>query len=148
MDTLPLRDLHASATPSWWPPSPGWWLVFAVIVLAAAFIAWWMRRRRRKHAMIARIFDDTIAAASTPAARIAAMSELLRRASRRRDPAADRLQGEEWLRFLDAGNTSQPFTDGAGKLLAEGGYRRDVDPLEAQTVEALARARFLEWMSA
>lgn len=55
-----------------------------------------MRRRE-----VVAIFDNALGAASTPPEEIAAMSELLRRAGRRRDPAADRLQGEAWLEFLD-----------------------------------------------
>jgi hypothetical protein len=84
--------------------------------------------------------------AARPAARIAAISELLRRAARRVDAKADHLEGEAWLGFLD-GQKSHHFTEGAGRLLLEGGYRRDVPAAEFAAASALARARFLELMA-
>ena len=92
------------------------------------------------------------------------MSELLRRAGRRRDPAADRLHGDAWLEFLDgsaadAGKrrgrkpASRPcagpdrFSQGPGRLLLDGGYRREVDPGQVAALRAIARSRFLDWMA-
>ena len=76
------------------------------------------------------------------------MSELLRRAARGRDPQADRLQGEAWLGFLDAGSKQPLFAHGNGRLLLDGGYRRDVDPGQVALLRKIARARFLDWMAA
>ena len=147
-DALVLRDIHQPPAPSWWPPAPGWWMVLGLLVLAAAIVAWCAWRRRQRRRVLACLFDDSVLDAGSPAAQVAAMSELLRRAGRRRDPTADRLVGEEWLRFLDQG-AKQPLFDGdAGQLLLEGGFRRS---LEADAVAALvprARARFLAWMTA
>ena len=58
---------------------------------------------------------------------------------------AERLQGEDWLRFLD-GTTGARFSHGPGRLLLEGGFRRRLDDGEFAAVSALARARFLELM--
>jgi hypothetical protein len=88
------------------------------------------------------------------------MSELLRRASRRRDAGADRLEGEAWLAFLDdvdrtgrgrggkskAEGGAAGFSRGPGRLLLDGGFRRDVPEHEVAALETLARARFLAWM--
>ncbi len=82
---------------------------------------------------------------------VAAMSELLRRAARRVDPAADRLQGEAWLRSSTPDDARKPRSaQGPGALLLEaaataatvrrGRGRRAALPL--------ARARFLAWMAA
>lgn len=134
-----------------------------------------MRRRE-----VAAIFDDALSAASTPPEQIAAMSELLRRAGRRRDPAADRLQGEAWLEFLDdappparpkkakgrpsehppealpemptktpapSGSGLHPFSQGLGRLLLEGAYRREIDPASVAQLKPLVRARYLQWMA-
>jgi hypothetical protein len=49
------------------------------------------------------LFDDGVRAAPTPAAKVAAVSEVLRRAAGRRDPLGDKLQGDDWVRFLDGG---------------------------------------------
>ncbi|WP_155646629.1 DUF4381 family protein, partial [Xanthomonas translucens] len=76
---------------------------------------------------------------------VAAVSELLRRAARRRDPAAAALQGEPWLRFLDGGKR-QDFSAGPGRVLLDGGYRRDLEHAQLQALLPLARRRFLELM--
>jgi hypothetical protein len=144
--TLVLRDIHQAAAPAWWPPAPGWWVLTAVL-LGMLLLAWaWRRRKRIRERRIAGIFDDALAAAQDVPARIATMSELLRRAARRRDQGADKLQGEAWLKFLDAEDPARSFTQGAGKLLLEGGFRRDADSQQVDAVRELARARFIEWM--
>lgn len=145
---LPLRDIHEPPPPPWWPPAPGWWLVLGVVLLLAALFAAWRWRRALRRRRLARLFDGTVAAAPTPAQRIAAMSSLLRRAARTRDPAADTLDGEDWLRFLDAGLPQPAFVAGAGRLLLDGGYRPDVDGADVEALRLLARARFLDWMGA
>jgi hypothetical protein len=143
---LPLRDVHSSLAPGWWPPAPGWWLVAIAIVAGIAFVFWyWARRRRRREALL-RMFDDTVSAATGAPAQIAAMSELLRRASRRRDKKADRLHGDAWLRFLDAGARGAPFSVGPGRLLLDGGFRPRVGVAEVDALRSLARGRFLRLM--
>ncbi len=101
-------------------------MLAAILSMVVAAMAWWWLRRRRRHAAMLRLFDEAIDRAETPSQQVAAMSELLRRASRRRDPAADRLEGEAWLHFLDDGQPGQPFSSGAGALLRDGGFRADV----------------------
>ena len=143
---LVLRDIHQPPPPSWWPPAPGWWMLAAALLLAFAAWAGWRRRKKTRRAAIARLFDDAVAAADTPAAKIAAMSEQLRRASRRVDANADRLEGDDWLRFLDRGMPQPVFAAGAGALLRDGGFRRDVGETEIAGLHAVARDRFLRWM--
>lgn len=146
--TLHLRDIHQPAAPSWWPPAPGWWMLFAALAIAFAAWMWWRHRRQRRRIAIARLFDEAVSAATTPSEKIAAMSEQLRRASRRIDPQADRLEGEAWLRFLDQGLPQPAFAAGAGSLLREGGFRRDVGETELDALHGIARDRFLRWMDA
>ena len=137
---LPLRDVHLTASPSWWPPAPAWWLLLAVALAWARWRAWRAVRRRRW----ARWFDLSTSAGGPPE-RLAAASGLLRRAARRRQAGAERLQGEDWLRFLDGG-AGDRFSNGPGRLLLEGGFRRRLDDGEFAAASALARARFLELM--
>lgn len=145
--SLPLpKDVHPGVAPPWWPPAPGWWLAFAAVALVVMALAWWLRRKARRRAAILRLFDDAVDAAPSPAAQVAAMSELLRRAARRKDAEADRLQGEDWLRFLDAGSASPAFVDGPGRVLLDGPYRPDVDAKDAEALRPLARRRYLDWM--
>ncbi len=145
---LVLRDLHVPPAPPWWPPAPGWWILAAIVVLAAMLASVWAWRRHRRRAALRRLFDDTIMSAPSPAQQVAAMSELLRRAARERDPGAATLQGEDWLRYLDDGARVALFGEGRGALLLEGGFRRDVDAGDVEALLPRARQRFLEWMRA
>ena len=144
---LVLRDIHMTAAPSWWPPAPGWWGVAILLLVVCALAAWLLRRSRRRRDAIVRLFDEAIANAPTPAAKVAQMSELLRRAAIRRDPAAGQLQGDDWLRFLDAGSPSPMFIAGVGRTLGEGGYRADTTQVEVDALQRVARDRFLAWMA-
>ena len=154
---LLLRDIHQPPAPSWWPPAPGWWLLAsAMVVVAVIFFVWrWHRIRRRRQ--IAELFDAALATADSPADQVAAMSQLLRRAARRIDPEADRLQGDAWLAFLDshagrvprgkhATSTVNPFSHGPGRLLLDGPFRREIDRNEVVALRSLARSRFQQWM--
>lgn len=161
--TLVLRDIHMTPAPSWWPPAPGWWLLavaFVAVVGLAVFLRARAGRRRRR---IAQWFDHAVDASPSPTAQVATISELLRRAGRRRDPLADRLEGDAWLAFLDddapkgkrrgrrakpPATVPRPFTEGAGRLLLDGAYRRDVDGAQVEALRRVARQRFLQWMGA
>ena len=146
VDTLVLRDIHQPPPPPWWPPAPGWWLVAALLLAALAAWGWFVARRRRRQRAIAALFDAALAAAPSPAAQVAAMSELLRRAARRRDPAADRYEGDAWLHFLDADGKRPRFSTDVGRLLLEGGFRRDVDADAVAALRPIARQRYMGWM--
>lgn len=143
---LPLRDVHPGLAPGWWPPAPGWWWLAGalLLVLAALGVAYWRRQRRMRG--WAQVFDARLAQTRSGPEQVAAISELLRRAARRIDPAADRLQGEDWLRVLDAGVQPPVFAAGPGRLLLDGLYRREVDAAALEALRVLARRRFLQWM--
>lgn len=145
-DPLPLLEPHLSAPPPFWPPAPGWWLVAALLAIALIAFAVRRHRDRRRVREFRRFFDDSIDAAEGASARIAMMSELLRRAARRRDPAADRLGGDDWLRFLDEGQRIPAFSAGVGRSLLEGGFRRDVGEQEYAALRGIVRDRFVELM--
>lgn len=144
---LSLIDIHEPPAPAWWPPAPGWWIVAGIVLLLVGFLCWrrWRKRWLRRRAM--RAFDDAVAGASTPVERIAAISELLRRASRRRDPAAAALHGDDWLRFLDEGMPAPAFSAGPGRALLDGAFRRDAGDADVDALRDLARARFLDWVA-
>ncbi len=142
---LVLRDVHVPAPPPLWPPAPGWWLLVAA-ALSVCVVLWWIQRRRRlKKEGWQKLFDEACASDSS-AAQVAGMSELLRRAARRTHANADRLQGDDWLRFLD-GENSRDFSAGSGRLLLEGGYRREVEAAELSALRTLAGERFFELMA-
>lgn len=144
---LVLRDIHPSVAPSWWPPAPGWWLVAVALLLAVGVWVWRSQRRRRHRLRVAALFDDALANTSTAPQAVAAMSELLRRAARVRDPLADRLQGDAWLALLDRGLKQPQFDTPEGRLLLDGAFRSDVEPPDVEALRRLARARFIAWMT-
>lgn len=145
-DGLVLRDIHPSVAPPWWPPAPGWWLLALALLLALAALATWRLQRVRRRRRLLALFDAEADAAAAPAAEVAAISALLRRAARRREPAADRLEGDAWLAFLDAGREAPRFGGERGVLLLEGAFRADPDPARVAELRAVARERFLELM--
>lgn len=143
---LPLRDAHLPPPPPWWPPAPGWWWLAAAC--AVGVLAWlgWRAWRRARRLRWARWFDAQ-SAEGTPPQRLAAMSALLRRAARRRQPGAELLQDDAWLRFLDGGQ-GNAFSHGAGRLLLDGGFRPVLDPQAFEAARAAARRRFIELIEA
>ncbi|WP_313318190.1 DUF4381 domain-containing protein [Stenotrophomonas sp.] len=143
---LPLRDVHLPAAPSVWPPAPGWWLLIAgVLLVLGAYLLWmWLRRRRRQRWLA--LFDAQLQATAAGPERLAAASELLRRAARRVDANAVSLQGEPWLRFLD-GAKGRDFSEGDGRVLLEGGFRPQLDAALVERACAVARARFITLMA-
>ena len=143
---IALRDIHQATAPSWWPLAPGWWIVIAVVVAIVALL-WFLRRRKiRRIRMLEAIFDDAVDAAPTPVAQVRAVSELLRRAARRKQHDADTFVGETWLRFLDSGYQAPVFDSDAGRLLVDGAFRADVDATDVRVLRDVARTRFVEWM--
>lgn len=145
---LVLRDIHVTPAPGWWPPAPGWWWLAAGVLLVALGLGLWRWRSVRRRRRWLRLFDAAVAAASDPPAQVAVISSLLRRAARRAQPDADRLQGEAWLRFLDGGaDDGAGFTDGAGALLRDGAFRRQVSDTQVEALRSLARRRFLSLMT-
>ena len=146
--TLPLRDVHAGTAPAWWPPAPGWWMLLVAILVIAGLFAWRSARKRQRRAAILQLFDAAVEGADTPSQQVAAMSEMLRRAARRKHPGADTLEGGDWLGLLDDGMPQPVFSAGAGALLREGGYRADVTVEEVEALRALAEQRYLLWMQA
>ena len=93
------------------------------------------------------MFDAEVRATDSPAAQLRAMSALLRRAARRIDPAADRLDGDDWVAFLDAGDPAVAFAPEAARVLRESLYRPDASTDDVAVLRPVARARFIEWMS-
>ncbi|MBS0213074.1 MAG: DUF4381 domain-containing protein [Proteobacteria bacterium] len=143
-DVPVLHPIHLPPTPGWWPPAPGWWMLAAVVLAVLTWAALrWLRARRHAQRLAAALhaFDAAQGDAVDAPARLAVASAWLRRAARMRDPAAATLAGSAWLAFLDGDDPRRPFSQGAGALLVDGGFRRRIDADIAPTL-ALARARF------
>ena len=143
-----VRDIHLPADPSWWPPAPGWWLLLGIALALVAVAVVVLRRHQRRRRWRARVMAELDAIAAHQqrepnAVRLAAeVSHLLRRASRLLDAGAPALHGDAWLRFLDKPLGGTDFSNGVGRVLLEGPYRRDLDT-DVDALLHLAR-RWLE----
>jgi hypothetical protein len=146
IDSMPaLHDIHLPPSPGWWPPAPGWWVLAALLLIAFTWTvnrALRVREQRRRIAASRKEYDRALDAARGAPGKLAAASLLLRRAAKARDPHAASLEGEAWLRFLDGDDPARPFSTGHGKLLRDGGFRREVADDVAPAL-MLARRRFV-----
>lgn len=136
-----LRDIQLPPEPGLWPWPPGVWLLLLLGLAALIWLGLRMRRamarrrllRRWREAM-RRVTEDT----GTPAIeRVAAASELLRRAMRRHDPVASTFDGAAWRERL-ASLGPLPESDRGLAVLVEGPWRMQLVEADAQL--ALSRA--------
>lgn len=145
---LPLRDIHLPVQPSWWPPAPGWWLLTVVMLIVLWLFGRWalryVRSRRRWRALQAEF--EQAASQSDPRSCLIAVSDLLRRAARQRDPTAAVLSGSAWIAFLDRHLPAQApagFGVELGQLLLDGAYRPALDAAAVQSLLTPARQCYL-----
>lgn len=141
---LQLRDIHLPPEPSWWPPAPGWWLLAILLLVSMVFLTRWAWRHVRARHRRARLMAEFDAAAGItgPGARLAAISQLLRRAARLRDPRAAQLQGEDWLRFLEQLDGQLPTATDTWRILLNGPWQPQPDPAAVDALIEVARRRF------
>ena len=140
---LPLRDIHLPAPISWWPPAIGWWIVLVLVLLVIGLGVWLTLRRRRKLLSAGYLARTELVEVRKRYqqhgdVRLLAgeLSILLRRLSISAYPREEAagLTGERWLQHLDRPLPEKPFTSGAGRILIEAPYRRqvridEIDPL-------------------
>jgi hypothetical protein len=138
--SLPLRDIHLPEAVGWWPPAIGWWLLPLFILALAALLVWLIHRvRRMTPAKLALRELDLLQqdAKLSPDEKLRRLSILLRRVClsvySREDVAG--LTGEDWLRWLDRPLKAPGFSQGPGRILLDGAYRR----APAADMEALLR---------
>lgn len=139
-----LRDIHLPPDPSWWPPAPGWWVLALITLL---LLAWAGRkalralRQRRWQRRVLAEFDQAVAAhvqAADRANLAAAISGVLRRATRMLDARSAALEGEAWLCFLDARMRGTEFASGVGRVLLDAPFRPHAE-FDSAALIALSR---------
>ncbi len=127
---LPLRDIHLPDPVGGWPPAPGWWLLLiGVLALIASAVGLWRFLRRKTTKKLA-LAELAAIAGSDAAARekVQALAILLRRTALSVYPREEvaGLVGTQWLEFLDRTLGGNGFSEGEGRLLIEGPYRREM----------------------
>jgi len=129
---LDLRDIHLPEAINWWPPAIGWWLLAILIPLSCFFLFWLYKRITRKTALktakklLLSIKQNN---ALDDKQKLVELSALLRRVVVSISPrsVAASLTGQEWLIYLDSSVKDNPFTTGAGQVLADAHYRNNFD---------------------
>lgn len=146
-ETLQLRDIHLPAAPDFWPPAPGWWILGVLALGIAswgALLAWRQFRihRQRRHILALLEQMERSSDASTTAEYLAQLSNLTRRLALMRFPRHEiaSLTGREWLQFLDRSGGDGQFSEGPGKVLAQGPYMRELpDDVDSRALTQLVR---------
>jgi len=150
---LPLRDIHLPANVSWWPPAPGWWFLAGLMIILMIVVAAWYRRRQRLQMSAIKLarkeleeLRDKYQQDRDSQQLIREISILLRRLNisiyPRKDTAG--LIGSAWLQHLDQSMQGEPFTSGAGKILVDAPYRRDIQIEEIEPLVKLCT----DWIDA
>ncbi len=143
-----LRDVHLPPPVAFWPPAPGWWILGGLGVLLLAALAlglwrWWQRGAPRRAALRELKHLETQSLSDTE--RLQQVSQLLRRLVRlQQEAGAAALSGEAWLQYLDQQSRGNLFTQGPGRLLAEGPFQARVQEPVEPAVDA-ARAWIQAW---
>lgn len=145
-DPLPLRDIHLPPAISWWPPAPGWWLLLLLLLLLMTSFCLLRRQRRRRYFQklaLCRLEALSEQYQREPNTRklLQELSRLLRQATLLHFPQSHcaGLVGEDWLAFLDQRLNEKPFSQGVGRILADGPYLRQSENIDVQPLLSLCR---------
>jgi hypothetical protein len=105
-----LRDIHAAASPLWWPPAIGWWVLALVLLLlmvvAARFLKLKLVARQRRLEWLRAL--DAIGQELDPQSDdhqyLAGLNRLFRAVALKAFPGTGcaGLQGEEWVSFISS----------------------------------------------
>ena len=147
-----LADIHLPDPVGFWPLAPGWWVLIGILVLILIWLLVLGLRRllwKKRLQVAQRELDKAISSyqeklANDPGEANQAgldylyeVNKVLNRVALYTDAGHTRdiakLSGSAWLKYLDQSYGGTDFTQGAGKVLAEGQYR----PIFAGEIEAL-----------
>lgn len=141
-----LHDVHAPSPVSFWPPAFGWWLLALLILLLVAAVVWWTKkRRRRSKKYLMREFQKLrvdFAVNRDKDLLLRNISIFLRRVVRAVDNDnrnASSLTASAWLAYLDQIGKTSDFTQGPGRLLADGPFRKQNDYDPEQVLQVVQR---------
>ncbi len=145
-ETLPLRDIHLPPAISWWPPAPGWWLLLLVVVLLIAAIYLERKYRQRRHLRRLALgqleeLERQYGEHANPRQLLQGLSRLLRQTALLHFPQSGcaGLVGEAWLDFLDQRPNDNSFSQGVGRLLADGPYLPQNAEIDSAALLSLCR---------
>lgn len=147
-----LADIHLPDPVSIWPLAPGWWLLIALALLFLIWLSYKALRRLMLHKRLQSAQHELNKAIATYRAAtktadcdlnkagldyLYAVNTVLNRVAlftdNKQQRKIARLSGTPWLDYLDQSYGGNEFSEGLGKVLAEGQYR----PIFAAEVEGL-----------
>lgn len=147
-----LADIHLPDPVSFWPLAPGWWILIGIgviiliwlMVLAFRKMLWRKRLQaaQRELDKAIRAYREVISDESNDSNQagldyLYEVNKVLNRVALFTDAGHSReiakLSGTAWLNYLDQAYGGTEFTEGPGKVLAEGQYR----PIFAGEIEEL-----------
>ena len=140
-----LRDIHLPDAVSYWPLAPGWWIVAAIATTTIAVTAVIIYRRYQRNAyrreaatMLATISQLRLDGDQTQY--LQQLNHLLKQTALtvdKRDLISS-LSGQSWLEFLDRSSKTSAFTEGVGRILADGPYQPSVKEDDLSALHQLA----------
>jgi hypothetical protein len=146
---LPLKDLHLPDAISQYLPAIGWWILAALIPVLIIFLYKCYQYLTRKTALKdAKILLASIKSSSMDnTQKLAELSSWLRRVAISVTPRGQTasLTGQAWLAFLDSSLKDAPFTQGAGRCLADAPYRLSA-PSELEISQLISLCE--DWLKA
>ena len=139
-----LKDIHLPSEINWWPLAIGWWLAACLVLVLLVLLVVLFKKHRKKKQHLQRglaPFDQLANNESLSSQDwLNELSILLRRIAinvHGRNDAAG-LVGGDWLSYLDRSGSTNEFSQGVGKVLAEQPYQTDVD-YDRESITKLAR---------
>lgn len=126
-----LKDIHLPEMPSAWPPAFGWWLLLLLTLLCISWLGIRLMRfakqRKRQQQLLAYLSQIEDKHENDDERFLSAISILLRRITLMHYPRHQvaNLTGDKWLIFLDQSGKTRDFSNGPGKVLANGPYNPD-----------------------
>ncbi len=130
MESLALRDIHLPEEIGWWPPALGWWLA-VVFMLSFALMLFYLYKRFHRKTAVKTALKVLKAIKQQPqrgSKTLAELSALLRRVAISTDVRGTvaGLQGQAWLSYLDSSLPDEPFSQGAGRCLADAQFKPEL----------------------
>ncbi len=127
---LPDQDAFLPGVALWWPPAIGWWLLLGLIIGMGLVIWFWRRSTAARRNLYRQALQELqrietrFGQPDNERQVLENLSMLLRRIALSRYPREQvaSLTGKRWLQFLDSVTAGDEFSNGPGRVLAEGPY--------------------------
>jgi len=143
-----MRDIHYPGDPSWFPPAPGWWLLALVCIAGMLWLYRRIKQHRRQRApyevakhLLLRARSELDEGELDARTYLDRCNDILKRllVRVRNDSAASPASGERWLALLDELHGGEEFRKGAGAVLGNQRFRRDLKTDFGQLDDLLIR---------